>query len=305
MSDIRVDGWEWLHYDNPAFPVQYRKNVIPAHCALTDVAMHWHDDVEFIYVVSGSIGYVVNEDTFSLRAGEGLFVNSRQRHVILAGDEDAMLYCLIFHPVVLSSCKYIAGNYVVPLLGSVPYVVLREETDWQCRLLTEIAAMQPYVTQTHGHMQVMISLYRIMEELYEHLVRSDKETGELNKDLMSMRQMTAYVQEHYRGKVLLQEICAAGNVGKTKCNELFMENYNVTPMEYLRNYRLEQSAKMLEISDMSITEIACENGFTDGSYFTKIFRQQVGCSPQDYRRYGKGLSEYYEQCDYKNLRAGM
>lgn len=35
MSDIRVDGWEWLHYDNPAFPVQYRKNVIPAHCALT------------------------------------------------------------------------------------------------------------------------------------------------------------------------------------------------------------------------------------------------------------------------------
>lgn len=305
MSDIRADGWEWLHYDDPDFQVQYRKNVIPAHCELTDMAMHWHDDVEFIYVVSGRIGYVVNEKTFRLHAGEGLFINSRQRHIIRSGEEDALLYCLMFHPVILCSSKHVARNYVMPLLGSVPYVLLSEETDWQCRLLTEIAAMQSHARQRYGHMQVMIALYRIWNELYEHLLTRDDELDETNKDLMSMRQMTAYVQENYRNKVLLQDICAAGNVGKTKCNELFAETFNVTPMEYLRNYRIEQSAKLLEISDMSVTEIAYENGFTDGSYFTKIFRQQIGCSPQEYRNYGKGMSEYYEQSHYKSLHTGV
>ena len=88
MADIRTNGWEWLHYDNPDFQVQYRKNFIPAQAKLEDMTMHWHDDVEFIYVVEGSTYYNLNDKKIFIRKGEGIFVNARQRHLLEASFED-------------------------------------------------------------------------------------------------------------------------------------------------------------------------------------------------------------------------
>lgn len=307
MADIRNGGWEWLHYDNPDFQVQYRKNHIPAKAVLTDITFHWHDDVEFIYVIKGSAGYYINDTKVIIHAGEGLFVNARQRHLLESTNEDCILYCLIFHPVILCSSEYIASNYVMPILENkeLTHVLLMDEVDWQKKILMAIADMQPYAESGNAHMQLMRSVYDIWDGLYQNLISGGPDKEEGNKDLISMKRMTAYIQNNYRNKIKLQDICKAGNVGKTKCNELFATYYNLTPIEYLRNYRIDKGAGLLEITDMSITEIAYETGFTDGSYFTKIFRQQIGCSPQDYRSYGKGMSRYYEQSRYPNIHTGI
>lgn len=37
MADIREDGWEWFHYDNPDFQVQFRRNFIPAGVTISDI----------------------------------------------------------------------------------------------------------------------------------------------------------------------------------------------------------------------------------------------------------------------------
>ena len=299
MADIRTNGWEWLHYDNPDFQVQYRKNFIPAQAKLEDMTMHWHDDVEFIYVVEGSTYYNLNDKKIFIRKGEGIFVNARQRHLLEASFEDCTLYCLIFHPFLLCSSEYVATNVVMPLLEDeqTPYCHLRETELWQREILQTIQNMQPYVKDENGHMQIMRGVYAIWDLLYRNLIFG-RNTDENKTEFVIMKKMVDFIRKNYGNKIKLQQIYEAGNVGKTKCNEIFAAYYNLTPIEYLRNYRIEKGAYLLEITDMSVTEIAYEVGFNDASYFSKVFRQQIGCNPQSYRSYGKGMSRYYEQNRY-------
>ena len=48
MADIKSDGSEVLHYDQPDFPVFIRKNIIPPNACFSEIALHWHDDLECI-----------------------------------------------------------------------------------------------------------------------------------------------------------------------------------------------------------------------------------------------------------------
>ena len=155
--------------------------------------------------------------------------------------------------------------------------------------------MEEYTEKPGGQMEVMKCIYDIWNLLYQNTSIPSKEERIKSRDLAAVKKMTNYIQNHYQQKITLQDICEAGNVGKTKCNTLFATYINLTPMEYVKNYRIEKSSELLNKTDLSITEIAYEVGFGEASYFSKIFGRQIGCSPQQYRNLGKEMSEYYEK----------
>lgn len=57
-----------------------------------------------------------------------------------------------------------------------------------------------------------------------------------------------------------------------------------TPSQFIRSIRLKEGKKLLENSDLNISEIAYEVGFTDPNYFSRTFQQAFGISPRDYRK---------------------
>lgn len=299
MADIRENGWEWFHYDNPDFQVQFRRNFIPAGVIIRDIkSIHWHDDIEFIYVLKGATHYELAHETIKMKAGEGIFVNARQLHLIHADqNEDCELLCLIFHPIILCSTQYVTDNYVKPIIDNrdIQYVHLKSSIPWQKRVLEDIAQMEQFCENERGHMSVMKLIFDLWEQLFDHLVGvSDAEDNRINQDLSCMKNMISFIHKNYRNKITLAQICSSGNVGKSKCTLLFEKYYNVSPMEYVKNYRIEQGARLLTLSDMSITEIAYEVGFAEGSYFSKAFSEKVGITPIKYRGIGRGMSSYYE-----------
>ena len=58
----------------------------------------------------------------------------------------------------------------------------------------------------------------------------------------------------------------------------------MTPIAYLNRYRINQAKTLLEEGDKNVTEIAMLVGFLDSGYFSRVFRRQVGVSPDAYRR---------------------
>lgn len=299
MADIREDGWEWFHYDNPDFQVQFRRNFIPAGVTISDIrSIHWHDDVELIYVLKGATHYEMENETIKMREGEGIFVNSRQLHLIHPDKaEDCELLCLIFHPIIMCSTQYVTENYVKPIIDNkdIKYVHLKSEVSWHKNVLDDIAEMERFCGNERGHMKVMSLIFDLWEQLFNNLVEISRlGEGMANQDLSCIRNMISFIHKNYRNKILLAEICAAGNVGKSKCTILFEKYYNVSPLEYVKNYRIEQGARLLTLSDMPIAEIAYEVGFAEASYFSKAFSEKVGITPIKYRGIGRGLSSYYE-----------
>ena len=51
MPDIKEDGSENIRYDNPDFPLFCRRNFIPARQILVGMSVHWHSDIEFVYIM--------------------------------------------------------------------------------------------------------------------------------------------------------------------------------------------------------------------------------------------------------------
>ncbi len=304
MADIRSDKSEVLHYDNPDFQVFFRRNYIPAQAIFPNMTIHWHDEVEFIYVIRGSIGYQLNGRYVSMKEGEGIFMNSRQLHVIRSEKEDCELYCLLFHPIILSSSKHIVTHYVNTIIENdrIPYILLSEKEEWQRKILYDLKEMEEYegrgsdfdreCDRKPGHeLDTMRIIYDIWTNLYHGLDIEHGSDIQRNHGLAIVRQIMNYVNENYQDKLSLEKMCEVGNVGKTKCSALFASYMNMSPMEYAKNYRLEKSMELLELTDMTITQVALETGFNDGSYFSKVFRANVGYSPQEYRRIIKEMKE--------------
>jgi len=58
----------------------------------------------------------------------------------------------------------------------------------------------------------------------------------------------------------------------------------MSPVEFIRFLRLQHSAKLLNKSEINVSEAAFKSGFNDLSYFTKCFKKQFGITPRNYRK---------------------
>ena len=75
---IGESGFERIQYDNPEFKVFARENHNLANEIFPGMVIHYHNDVELIYIRSGYASYRVNDKVIHLEAGDGIIVNSDQ-----------------------------------------------------------------------------------------------------------------------------------------------------------------------------------------------------------------------------------
>lgn len=283
---IRGDGFEKIQYDWDDFPVLLRKNTFDFYTRPSSAQSHWHHDVEFIAVIEGSVLYNVNGEIIRMCAGEGIFVNAQQFHYILS-DEGAysQFYCAVLHPMLLCSIPRVEQLYVAPVLTNenIPYIFLKDSIPWHKEILRLVG--QIYETSRSGAVELKIQqeFLRLWEVLYENMGERNEMAVVEHHHLSSLKNMITYIHGSYREKMTLADICKAGNVGKTSCTAIFKEYMDCTPIGFLTEYRIQKAAELLKKTNMSITDIAFETGFSGASYFAETFRGKFGCSPREYR----------------------
>lgn len=100
-----------------------------------------------------------------------------------------------------------------------------------------------------------------------------------------VRRAQNYIDAHYADPNLsLTE--AADYVGVTPnyLSQLFSRETNENFNEYLNRVRIRYAAGLLKKSDSTIQTIACETGYTDAFYFSKVFKKLMGMSPREFRK---------------------
>jgi AraC-like DNA-binding protein len=98
-----------------------------------------------------------------------------------------------------------------------------------------------------------------------------------------VKRAIGYIQHHSASALSRQQIAEAVGVSKNYLTQIFHQELGLSPWEYLSRYRIKQARELLRDTNASITAIAAQVGFEDASYFGRVFRKQVGCSPQAYR----------------------
>lgn len=286
--NMMPDNSEIIHYENPEFPVYIRFGLLSIVPGM-QYFCHWHEDLEFIYIINGEMNYKINDKTILLEKGDSLFVNAKRLHFGHSNKgQECEFICFLFHPSLFTNNTYFRNTFVLPVIENksmeylhftkeVPYFAEvgqslqnlfflknRMESPYEILLLTEIYNLWSYI-------------YKSTEHTLDHVLQ------ESNEQLLQ-KQMVSYIQEHFAEPLTLNEIAASVNISRSKCCMIFKKYINQSPVDFLISYRLMKSCYILEETDMKITEIALHCGFNNPSYFSKLFQKKYGCSPMKYRR---------------------
>ncbi len=107
-----------------------------------------------------------------------------------------------------------------------------------------------------------------------------------------------YICENLGHKLSIGEICHSIGCSKSTLLTAFKKRYGCTINDYITGERLKQARAMLRSTEKKINEIAMESGFSDQSYFSKVFTAEHGMSPSEYRCEINGGSEENETDTY-------
>lgn len=280
----RSDGSQVLEYNNPLFEC-YAINPYYTSNRTYSVTEHWHEDLEFLYVVDGEIQFIVNGKSIILHSGEGICVNSRRIHSNHSvPGKSCAYYCGIIHPSLFCPSKYVANTYLEPLISanSFDYLLLNKH-DWTSVIVEELAKLFEDPDPKTAELDILAACYRIWSAIYKNIEAPTTTLGTTSHKLATFKSMMLFIQEHYMEKITLEDIAASGNVGMTLCAKLFKKYVNKTPGEYLIYYRIQKSIELLTNTDLSVTEIAYLTGFSSASHYTKTFKDMMDCTPSKFR----------------------
>ncbi len=289
MSQLTVksDGSLSVFYNNPDIPVSVKNGLLSA-LPENRMLAHWHEDLEFLQATEGSIATRINGNEIVLEAGDIIFLNSRQVHMNFGFGADCQYRLIQIHPRILSA-GIKKGSSADALLKDVRfrcYVFKSRSREWQ-QINSILDTIENTMFEAARDYELLIVSYACM--LYYYICScyhpdTVVSTNTSENDLDIQRAMISFLYRHYNNKVSLDEIAESGHVSRSKCCRLFQQYVKQTPMDFLNDYRLEESCLLLKDTDDSIASIAQMCGFTDQSYFTRIFKRKFDYTPRDYRR---------------------
>lgn len=282
--ELKDDRSEKVRYDYTDYPIYIRRALLseyPGYAAPT----HWHDDIEFISIISGEMQYNVNGEIITLRENDGLFVNARQIHFGFSlGKKECDFICILLHPLMLCTTYAYERDFVLPVLHNrnAAYVKLNSDIIWQKIICENIKTIYSIKDEKASELKIQNLFLNIWIQLYENIQIKNK-PKEQKADLSILKNMIGFIQQNYIVKITLADIAASGAVGQSKCCKLFAKYIGQTPNLYLTKYRLDKSIFLLKSTDMTVTEIANAVGFNGSSYYAETFRKWYGKSPSKYR----------------------
>lgn len=250
--------------------------------------MHWHEDVQFIYVLEGEIEVGTLENRTTLQQGDGLFINKNVVHLV--DKVDACHYNSFIFPDYFLRF-YIgspADQIVSQIIGNkaFPVIPLSNTTENQPLLhtLKKLAALEQNKTALYPY-EVLSTLSVLWLELCRAIHITENETHTKNNQVSDrMATFLQYIALHYKDDITLEMLAKSANVSKSECLRCFKTTLQITPYKYLMEYRLSKAADLLKNTDKMIETISSDVGFSHVSHFGKCFREKTGLSPSEYRK---------------------
>ena len=254
------------------------------------VPWHWHRTAELFWLKRGTLEYTTPNGKWTVHAGAGGFLNTNVLHasrVIPSGDSTIQMLHL-FDPVLLSGGhgSRMEEKYILPVTASgVEFLPLRPEIPEEAEILEKMKAAFSYSSTERGYeFRLRAALSEIWLGLMDLVRESPAHGGNGRERDDKIKMLMIHIHEHYSEPISVDDLAAVVHVSRRACFRMFQESLHMTPVEYMRVFRLERACRLLTGTDMPVTEIGYACGLGSGSDFGKVFRQRYGCSPLEFRK---------------------
>ncbi len=115
------------------------------------------------------------------------------------------------------------------------------------------------------------------------MARASRFGGDKIKRFSTVSDVADFMSRNYRNTQTVSEYAAMCHLSKSRFEHVFKEYTGTTPLGYIFRLRIEAAMRLLENTDLQISQICEEVGFADPNYFTRVFGKYAGISPKKYR----------------------
>lgn len=281
-------GREMIEHGTAMFPVACY------HDDLKEMAVswHWHEELEALVVEKGSVRIGVNGTEYVLKQGEGFFVNAGVLHAVWMENTvgDCRLRSIVFHPRLVggSTESILWQKYVEPLITDAgrPYVSFSGRQAWEAEAIQAIeCGWEACATEADGfEFEVREQFSKVIFLLQKYATSKEKPSGKRLREEERTKTMLQFIRSFYGEELTLGQIAQSANVSENECLRCFRGIIGVSPMQYVKQTRIQKAMELLVLTDLKVSDIGSLCGFQEMSYFAKAFRAQTGCTPSQYRK---------------------
>jgi len=240
---------------------------------------HWHSGVEIIYVVKGTVHVMFNNSWHTLEKDSMIFIPPKQLHFCDCSDESAEKIvigftqkCVYRDNIVFSYSNNIIEHCIFHNLGSTNILVLMKEFFWHCK-------RKSIYSEDLMAKSLLLQIYAFFINYWSNIGLNVNKNMQ-NETACSIYQ---YIEAHFTEELSPYDVAKHFHISYSNLAKIMQMSNKASFKKTVHQIRIEHAKKLLALTSQSITEIGLECGFSNTSYFIKIFHKITGMSPNKYR----------------------
>ena len=250
------------------------------------IPVHWHDELEIIYVKGGFLTVSISGESYIGKPGDAFVVSPGNLH-LMGSDTGTVDYYTFLFP--LKNLSFRADDLfeekLLEPLNSGHLMInprINDTAKELCEQLIEVYELknQESESQLTAQIKTKIILLQFILEMWKKGFIIENDTNGRNT---VEKEMVSYIQQNYTGKISLKEFGEQFHLSEKYISRYFKEHFHITLSQYVTYLRLEHAKQLLQDTDIPVTEVAMQSGYQNVSYFIRNFKKTYEISPLKYR----------------------
>ena len=233
-----------------------------------------HPMPEFTYVDQGSLHSVADGQDWLLHQGDAMIYAPDQWHMQYADIGVAPRFVTISFDL--------EGGDLSSLYGR-KLAVPQEAVNLLQQMLRTQERVDPYSTDMLMAQLTMLLLVLLREAQAPSGVKLQG-TNTVHSENEIIRHAQQYISAHIREKLSVRLIAQQMDVSPSYLTVLFQKNLQISPGEYIRRIKLQESKQMIRENNLNFTEIAAALQYSTVHHFSRQFKEKFGITPTEYAR---------------------
>ncbi len=247
------------------------------------IPVHWHDELEIIYVKNGALSVAISGENYIGNSGEAFVVSPGDLHFMGSRTGGVDYYTFLFPLEYVSfQMNDLLEKEVMAPLKSGKLMIKSQIGDKISDICDGLIALEHENTSDLAtQLEIKSILLHFFKRILQHGFIVENNISGRNT---TEKEMISYIQQNFTREISLKEFGNQFHLSEKYISHYFKEHFHITLSQYINHLRLEHARKLLQETTFSITEIAMQSGYENVSYFIRSFKKVYGMSPLKYRK---------------------
>ncbi len=251
---------------------------------MTSRAPHGHDDMEIGVILDGKMDLFIEDSHYSLVQNDIYIISRYQMHSFHCPGEKALILAFqiqdAFYTTINPGLHYFRTSCNV----------IRNGTGMLHQSLFSklISCAGWYFSEEAFHDPKCASMILdILYSLFDHSccsIITQKEADAMELHSVRLNHFTDYIGSHYMEQISLDTLAALEHISPCYVSHYFRENLGISFQEYLANIRFQRAYYLVRHTNLSITDICLESGFSSTRYLNQMFVKKLCMTVKEYRK---------------------